>query len=105
MPVPAIFSEPRSLGPPLLLLQDDKAEVTPWENGVRTITFYKPLQMPAFVKQMIGVEHVVVREKQSLVWQGSGQLSITSETQVTNIAGKRWEVGCEGGRVGGVPCA
>ena len=42
--------------------QDPAAEVTPWENGVRVVSFHMPLKIPDFVKKIIGVESVKVRE-------------------------------------------
>ena len=43
-----------------LLFQDPKADVTPWENGVRVVSFQMPLKIPEFLKKAFGVESVKV---------------------------------------------
>ena len=45
---------------PTLLFQDPKADVTPWENGVRVVSFQMPLKIPEFLKKAFGVESVKV---------------------------------------------
>eukprot|EP00798_Chlamydomonas_sp_ICE-L_P003363 gene3363-13394_t len=65
--------------------KDPNADVTDWDDGVRTISFCMPLQIPAFVKAVAGVDSIRVREQQSLVWKSSELFDVTSETAVQNV--------------------
>ncbi len=53
--------------------KDPTAQVTPWQEGVRSVTFTMPLQAPDFVKRIANIDSVSVRETQAVVWSGAGE--------------------------------
>ncbi|GAX78220.1 hypothetical protein CEUSTIGMA_g5662.t1 [Chlamydomonas eustigma] len=71
----------------LVVNKDPAAEVSPWDQGTRSVNFQMPLNIPDFLKKAFGVESVKVQEKQSVVWHSGENFTVTSETVVLNVPG------------------
>lgn len=66
---------------------DDNVAVTPWEDGVRTISFLMPLEIPDFLKRVANVTAVSIVEKQTLLWHNTSSFTVTSQTAILNVPG------------------
>lgn len=62
------------------------AVVTPWSDGLRTVSFSMAMNVPDFVKRMLSVDAIKVEETQVVLWTTTQSFTISSSTKVQNVS-------------------